>query len=419
MTHALRAACSLALLGLAGSSAALAGDKYVLTISPSKVMRFDGTNGALLDPSYCDIDGLLGLGGAIHDMREGVFLGNGELIVANWTLRAMHRFSADGSTYLGDIATAGQPPTWMAVANGRLWVIEGGARLAQYDLTTYAFLGVTQMSPGSGDVYLYNGELLVTACGGCPIRRVDPASGNIIGNFATPPGIPRQMTALASGNLLVVRAYYPGPGYYEYTPTGSLVADTDLNIGQPEGISELGNGHYIISTLQGIQSWDPVALTSIVLHGAFGTGIFDGPGRSFGTNYCTANANSTGSIGALVGTGSDVVVANDFHLAASTLPNNVFGYLLTSRMQGFVQNPAGSAGNLCLGGSIGRFIQQIQNTGTAGGFTIQADLTAFPSPTGNVAVAAGETWSFQAWHRDAVAGAATSNLTVGLEVLFR
>jgi uncharacterized NAD-dependent epimerase/dehydratase family protein len=52
--------------------------------------------------------------------------------------------------------------------------------------------------------------------------------------------------------------------------------------------------------------------------------------------------------------------------------------------------------------------------------TSQANLTAFPSPAWmGVAVAAGETWSFQAWHRDAIGGNATSNFTVGLEVLFR
>lgn len=200
-----------------------------------------------------------------------------------------------------------------------------------------------------------------------------------------------------------------------------LVGTTAVGFGQPEGIAELGNGNYLIATQQGVRSWDPVGLTSTVVHSGPALSIFEAPApTTIGTNYCAANANSTGAPGALVGNGSDVVVDNDLHLVASALPNNAFGFFVTSRMQGFIQNPGGSSGNLCLAGSIGRFLQQIQNTAGTGGFTIQANLTAFPSPSGlGVTVAAAETWSFQAWHRDAVGGSATSNFTIGLEVRFR
>jgi hypothetical protein len=34
-----------------------------------------------------------------------------------------------------------------------------------------------------------------------------------------------------------------------------------------------------------------------------------------------------------------------------------------------------------------------------------------PSPTGFLTSAAGETWHFQCWYRDAFAGATTSNFT--------
>ena len=82
-------------------------------------------------------------------------------------------------------------------------------------------------------------------------------------------------------------------------------------------------------------------------------------------------------------------------------------------------NPGGSAGNICLGGSVGRAVGgAILNTGATGSITAVANLTAMPQPTGPVAVAAGETWSFQAWHRDAVGGMTTSNFTNGLEITF-
>jgi len=140
-----------------------------------------------------------------------------------------------------------------------------------------------------------------------------------------------------------------------------------------------------------------------------------------GLSYCgPAVVNSTGNSGTMSGTGSAVVANNDLTLVASNLPLNSFGYFITSMTQGNVAQPGGSQGVLCLTGSIGRYTGpgQIQNTGATGSFNLTLDLTQTPTPTGFVAVAAGQTWSFQAWHRDAVSGVATSNFTDGLEVLF-
>jgi hypothetical protein len=141
---------------------------------------------------------------------------------------------------------------------------------------------------------------------------------------------------------------------------------------------------------------------------------------SIGTAYCTANANSTGATGQLTALGSNVVAANALTLRASDLPLNAFGFFLTSRTQGFVMNPGGSAGNLCLAGAIGRYVGpgQIKNTGSTGAFELLLDLTATPTPTGLVQIQSGETWNFQSWHRDAVGGAATSNFTRGRSVPF-
>ena len=140
-----------------------------------------------------------------------------------------------------------------------------------------------------------------------------------------------------------------------------------------------------------------------------------------GTSYCTpAVPNSTGAPAAMSSTGSASVVLNDLVLVASELPLNAFGYFLTSRTQGFIANPAGSQGNLCLGGAIGRYVGpgQIQNSGTAGVISLALDLTRTPTPTGLVAAQVGEVWSFTAWYRDSVGGAAVSNFADGYEVTF-
>jgi hypothetical protein len=145
-----------------------------------------------------------------------------------------------------------------------------------------------------------------------------------------------------------------------------------------------------------------------------------GGGGSVGTAYCTANNNSTGGPGVLSANGTPLVASNDLTLEASSLPNNSFGFFLASLDSGFIANPGGSSGNLCLGGSIGRYVGpgQIKNAGTTGAFSLALDLTQVPQPTGFVAIAAGETWRFQAWHRDAIGGSTTSNFTNGLEIDF-
>jgi hypothetical protein len=143
-------------------------------------------------------------------------------------------------------------------------------------------------------------------------------------------------------------------------------------------------------------------------------------GGGVGTSYCTANPNSTGQTGLLGGTGSASVAANDLTLVATRLPNSSFGYFLTSTTQAVTPNPGGSQGVLCVGGQIGRYVGpgQIQNSGATGSFSLLLNLNQIPTPAGFVPAVVGETRNFQTWHRDSVAGAATSNFTSGLAVMF-
>jgi hypothetical protein len=141
---------------------------------------------------------------------------------------------------------------------------------------------------------------------------------------------------------------------------------------------------------------------------------FDGGG--IGTNYCQANVNSTGTTSSISATGSDAVSDNNLTLQMSDVPMNQFGYFLNGLAQGFVPNPGGSAGNLCIGGAIGRHSAQVGNSGSSGSIVVGIDLTALPRPSGGpVAAQAGETWYFQGWFRDS----ATSNFTDGLAITFQ
>lgn len=137
-----------------------------------------------------------------------------------------------------------------------------------------------------------------------------------------------------------------------------------------------------------------------------------------GTGFCSAVPNSTGAAGALTAWGSELVADNEFELRASSLPVNTFGLYIVSQVQDSVPMAGGSTGTLCLGGQVGRFNTLIFNSGLLGENATSIDLTQIPTPQGPTAVAAGDTWNFQCWHRDANP-TATSNFTAPVSVTFQ
>jgi endonuclease I len=139
---------------------------------------------------------------------------------------------------------------------------------------------------------------------------------------------------------------------------------------------------------------------------------------SIGDEYCDpAVTNSSGLPSVISADGTVTIADDDFRLICSQMPFNQFGYFLASTNQGFVQQPGGSQGNLCLSGNIGRFISQVQNSSAFGSIGITLDLSSIPtSPP--AAVMPGDTWNFQCWFRDKNPSQ-TSNFSSGLEVTFQ
>lgn len=141
--------------------------------------------------------------------------------------------------------------------------------------------------------------------------------------------------------------------------------------------------------------------------------------RALGAQSCAALGNASGGVATIGALGSTTVAANDLRLRCSGMPRFAFGFFLVSRTLGFAAHPGGSAGNLCLGGAIGRYQQQVQSSGAAGLIELTVDLTALPQPTGPIAAIAGETWHFSTWFRDVTAmGGATSNFSDVVSVAF-
>ncbi len=208
--------------------------------------------------------------------------------------------------------------------------------------------------------------------------------------------------------------YSEPAGGFEWV-TGEPFAFDNWSPGEPSNNNQGQSEEFV--EMFGNGAWNDAT----EVHGPTNQYIIEWEGNgSIGMNYCTANPNSTGSIGVMSGSGSAVAAANDFTVTASDLPPNQFGIFVASLDQGFVPNAGGTSnGNICLGGIIGRFFQQNQilSSGAMGEFSLQVPLTVIPQGNGSVAVMSGETWNFQAWHRDNVGQG--SNFTDGLEVTFQ
>ena len=117
--------------------------------------------------------------------------------------------------------------------------------------------------------------------------------------------------------------------------------------------------------------------------------------------------------------GSRSVAANDVTLRAANLPMQSFGFFNTSRAYGFVANPAGSSGDLCIGGApIGRYVGpgQIQSSGSGNLVNLSIDVNQIPQPNGFVSAMPGDAWFFQFWYRDSSPNGPTSNFNAAIRI---
>jgi len=169
--------------------------------------------------------------------------------------------------------------------------------------------------------------------------------------------------------------------------------------------------------------------------GSVVAGYVDGaPGAFTGVRYETGAGavgqdvgaavapNSTGAFGRITGTGSLIASENNLRLSVDSLPAFATCIFVVGSDLRAVPLPVG-AGALLVVGSVGRYAvpgtpPTFLVTGPDGRAQTNVDLSALPIGAGaGVPVMAGETWYFQAWHReDPSAGGA--NLTNALGVSF-
>ena len=213
----------------------------------------------------------------------------------------------------------------------------------------------------------------------------------------------------------------------EWSPNGSgdLFAATEAGAFHYDATTQLwSNAMGLEAPSTNYWSVEAVPALQRVRFGTYGRGIWDlrliGPDGNISTAYCSpAVFNGSGGPGAIRAVGSPFVSDDNVTLVAEGLPSNTLGYFLAAREMGFVPNPGGAQGPLCLGGTIGRYAGSVLNSGSAGEFQLALDLAALAQPNGPVAAMAGESWYFQAWFRDSVLGFPTSNFTDATALLFR
>jgi hypothetical protein len=136
------------------------------------------------------------------------------------------------------------------------------------------------------------------------------------------------------------------------------------------------------------------------------------------TVYCTSAPNSTGAVAHLTAEGSPSALVNGVTLSGEAFPTNSVGLVVISYYADVVLNPGGSVGTLCLGGSIGRYSNSLQHTGSTGTFTMSVDLQNMPMSGGTVSTSQGDSWRFQCWFRDSNMGVPVSNFSDAILVPF-
>ncbi len=142
---------------------------------------------------------------------------------------------------------------------------------------------------------------------------------------------------------------------------------------------------------------------------------------SIGSQVCgPANPNSTGRSGRIAAYGSAMAADGDLTLRVLEVTPGAVTLFLVGSQEGFLPGAGGSEGNLCLAGTLGRFQRpgELDSVNADGTRSIPVRVDSLPQPSGFVPILAGQTWTFQAWHRDVVGGVATSNFTSAVTIAF-
>ena len=378
------------------SSIVLAGIAFAMPSSAQLIHKYTfASTGTVVSDSVGSVDGVL-LGGATQD-------GTGRL-----QLDGVDDYVEFPPGYLGTLASATfeawytwtdlDEPNWARVMD--FGDSSGGVGGQGFGLTYVA------LTPKSSD-------------SGTPTAavRLMPSGSSTKGLAADPPlvGVETHIALSIDAAAGQIKLYVDG--VLEDTTPITLDLTSLVDDNNWLGRAQFQTNPYFEGSLTEFRVYGN-ALTDAQVAASFAVGADP---TAVGQSYCGPGApNSIGMSAAMFGLGSTEAADNQLEIGATGLPPFSFSFFIVSTAQGFVTQPGGSQGNLCLSGAIGRYTGpgQIQQSNLAGNIALTLDITQTPQPLGFVSVTAGETWNYQAWYRDSTPAGASSNFTDGLSVTF-
>lgn len=424
--------------GTACNAAAFAGavyqgKLYVGTFNDcdgAEVHVFDGASWSRVDPGAPGPGGG-GFGNPDNAEITAMCVFQGVLHVATYNdTTGTEVWAYDGSSWTsagtgGFGETGNQEAYGLVVFDGALYANVNndgaGCEVWRYDGATWTRVDPGAPGPGGGGFgrgSVQSGAHGMATCGGflyvgtesasaCEVWRYDGAAWTRVDAASGPGGFGD------SGNFIVLglachqqRLYastehetqggevwaYDGALWSPLEPNGFGDADNTLAL----RLAEYGHRLYVgtLNEDTGAEVWR-----------------YGGIGQATG---CPAVPNSTGATGRMYVTGNDLVAADDLTLTALGLPPqpNIGYFLMGTGSNTFV--PPGSAGPICVAPGIKRYLPPVDNTAQLGGGFQRTTGTTGPV---SGQITGGSTWSFQAWHRDSMAG--SSNLSDSVSVTFQ
>ena len=176
-------------MGTGVAEALTSRDLFVCSYANSKVVRYDGTTGALIG------DFVASGSGGLSNPFGIVFGPDGNLYVSSYTNHKVVRYDGTTGALIGDFVTTGgliEPMDLVFGPDGNLYVSDpGNSRVVRYNGTTGALIG-DFVTPGSGGlinafglVFRPDGYLYVVSYGTHKILRYNGTTGAYIDDFAT------------------------------------------------------------------------------------------------------------------------------------------------------------------------------------------------------------------------------------------
>ncbi|MEL6714342.1 MAG: hypothetical protein AAFP86_11245, partial [Planctomycetota bacterium] len=133
--------------------------------------------------------------------------------------------------------------------------------------------------------------------------------------------------------------------------------------------------------------------------------------------FCDGTVNSTGDRGfmRLEGTRS---ASTSKTVVGEAIPPNQFCLLVAGSGMGNMPALGGGEGTLCLGGTLGRYNDQLAAANAQGVVNFTIDPANIPAGGAFVTAVPGTIYQWQIWHRDVAGAGPTSNLTNAVTIFF-